>query len=118
MKELLLYFIMFVLIYLFYVIFVLSRKNVLKKFSEGKEAKYLKYRYGIKISDKNIKEIANIIFLSNSFILTITVYIIGLFDSMILQLLIGIVVLLVLILLIYHFIGIYYKSKQGGKNNV
>ena len=45
MKELILYFITFVLIYLFYVIFVLNRKNVLKKFPDGKEMTYLKYKY-------------------------------------------------------------------------
>jgi len=55
MKELIFYLIVFVLVYLFYFIFVLKRKNVLKKFPDGKEMRYLKYRYGIKINEKLIK---------------------------------------------------------------
>ena len=54
MKELIFYLVVFILVYLFYVIFVLNRKNVLKKFYEGKELRYLKYKYGIKVNDKNL----------------------------------------------------------------
>ena len=115
MKELLFYLIMFILVYLFYVIFVLCRKNVLKKFPDGKEIKYLKFKYGIKVNDKNIKKIANTIFLANSFILSTTVFVVCLFDNLILEIIVGVITLLVLILGIYHLIGIYYKKKQGGK---
>jgi len=115
MKELIFYLIMFILVYLFYVVFVMCRKNVLKKFPEGKEAKYLKLKYGIKINDKNIKKIANTIFLANAFILSTAVYIVCLFDNIFIQILVGLVVLLVLILVIYHLIGMYLKKKQGGK---
>ena len=103
------------LVYVFYLIFVLGRKKVLSNFPNGKEMHYLKYKYGIKINDKNIKKIANSIFLANSFILTVTVYIVCLFDNLILEVVVGIVTLLVLILGIYHLIGSYYKKKQGGK---
>ena len=68
MKELILYLLTFIFAYLFYVIFVLCRKNVLNKFPNGKEMTYLKYKYNIKISEKNLKKISNIIFLANSFI--------------------------------------------------
>ena len=68
MKELVFYLIMFILIYLFYVIFVLCRKNVLKKFPDGKEIRYLKYKYGIKVTEKNLKVIANNIFSKNHLI--------------------------------------------------
>ena len=110
MKELLFYLIMFILVYLFYVIFVLCRKNVLKKFPDGKEIKYLKFKYGIKVNDKNIKKIANTIFLANSFILSTTVFVVCLFDNLILEIIVGVITLLVLILGIYHLIGIYYKN--------
>ena len=118
MRELIFYLIIFILVYLFYVVFVLCRKNVLKKFSEGKEAKYLKFKYNIKINDKNVKKIANTIFLANSFILSTTVYVVCLFDNLFLEVLVGLITLVILILSIYHFIGIYYKKKQGGKKNV
>lgn len=115
MKTLILYLVTFVLTYLFYIVFVLCRKNVLKKFPNGKEMSYLKYKYGIKINDENFKSIANKVFLANSFILSTTVYVVCLFDNLFLEILVGIAVLLILILLIYHLIGTYYKHKQGGK---
>ena len=118
MKELIFYIIIFLLVYLFYVIFVLCRKNVLKKFINGKEIKYLSYKYGIKVNDKNLKKIANTIFLANSFILSTTVFVVCLFESLLIEVVVGIVTLLVLILVIYHLIGTYYKKKQGGKKHV
>ena len=115
MKELIFYIVIFVLVYLFYLIFVLGRKNVLNKFPNGKEMSYLKFKYGIKVNDKNIKKIANSIFLANSFILTTTVYIVCLFDNLLIEAIVGMVTLIVLILSVYHLIGTYYKKKQGGK---
>lgn len=112
MKELILYFITFVLIYLFYAIFVLNRKNVLKKFPDGKEMTYLKYKYNVKINENNIKKIANSVFLANAFILSTTVYIVSLFDSFVLRILVGFITLVMLILVLYHFIGIHYKNRR------
>lgn len=111
MKDLLLYLFTFIIAYLFYLIFVISRKSVLKKFPEGKEMKYLQYKYKVKITDKNLKSIANIVCLANSFILSTTVYVVCLFDSLLLEILIGGITLVVLILLLYHLIGIYYRKK-------
>ncbi len=115
MKELLLYLFTFIITYLFYVIFVGNRKSVLKKFPNGKEMSYLKYRYGIKINDKNLKAISNKIFLANSFILSTTVYIVCLFDNLLLEIIIGVITLTIFILVLYHLIGIYYKNKQKGR---
>lgn len=112
MKELILYFITFVLIYLFYVIFVLNRKNVLKKFPDGKEMTYLKYKYNVKVNENNIKKIANSVFLANAFILSTTVYIVSLFDRFVLRILVGFITLVMLILVLYHFIGIHYKNRR------
>ena len=113
MKNLIFYLSVFVVVYLVYIIFVLCRKNVLKKFPDGKEMKYLKLKYGIKVNDKNLKKIANTIFLANSFIISTTVFVICLFDSLLVEILVGFITLIVLMLILYHFIGIYYKKKQG-----
>jgi len=121
MKELILYLTIFINAYLFYIIFVLCRKNVLKKFPNGKEMTYLKYKYDIKVNDKNLKKIANIIFLTNSFILATTVYVVCLFDNFFIELAVGIITLIILIVVLYHLIGTYFKKKQikqGGKKNV
>lgn len=115
MKDLIFYLIIFLLVYLFYVIFVLCRKNVLKNFPNGKEIKYLKMKYGIKVNDNNLKRIANTVFLSNAFILSTTVFVVCLFDKLYLEIIVGLITLLALMFTIYHLIGTYYKKKQGGK---
>ena len=121
MKELIIYLFIFIFTYLFYLIFVLCRKNVLKKLPNGKEMTYLKFKYGIKIDDKNLKKIANKIFLANAFILATTVSVVSLFDNLFIEIVVGVITLLVLILILYHLIGSYYKKKQnsiGGSKNV
>lgn len=115
MKELILYLITFIVAYLFYLIFVISRKSVLKKFPEGKEMSYLKIKYGVKVNDRNLKEIARKVCLANSFILSTTVYVVCLFDNIFIEILVGGITLVTLILALYHLIGTYYKKKQGGK---
>ena len=115
MRELIIYLITFIITYLFYVVFVLCRESVLKKFPEGKEMRFLKIKYGINISEKNIKKIANKICLINSFILATTVYIVCLFDNFIFGLVVSIIPLVLLILSCYHLLGTYY-SKKGGKH--
>lgn len=115
MKELIIYLITFIFTYLFYFIFVLNRKNVLKKFPDGMYMRYLKYKYGIKVNDNNLRKIANKVFLANSFILATTVYVVCLFDNMLLEIVVGVIVLVILILVLYHIIGNYYKNEQGGK---
>jgi len=115
MRELILYLLTFILAYLFYIVFVLCRKNVLKKIPDGKEMTYLKIKYGIKVNDTNLKKIANLIFLVNSFILATTVYVVCLFESLILEIIVGVVTLILLILVFYHLLGTYLQKKQGGK---
>jgi len=115
MRNFIFYIIIFIFVYLFYLIFVLARKNVLKNFPNGKEMRYLKFKYGVKVNDKNLKSIANVVFLGNAFILSTTVFVVCLLDSLLLEIIIGLITLIVLMLGIYHLIGSYYKKKQGGK---
>ena len=105
MKEIFLYLFIFIVVYLFYLIFVYRRKNVLKKFPQGKEISYLKYKYNVKVNDSNIKKISQSIFLANSFILATTVTVVSFFDNLFLELIVGVITLLILILTIYHIIG-------------
>ena len=118
MRNFIFYVIIFVLVYLFYLIFVLSRKNVLKNFPNGKEMRYLKFKYGIKVNEKNLKKVANTVFLGNAFILSTTVFVVCLFDNLLLEIIVGLATLIILMLGVYHLIGTYYKKKQGGNKNV
>ena len=108
-KELVLFILVFVLVYLFYVVFVLMRKNVLKKFPDGLNVMYLRKKYNVKITDKNIKKIANSVFLANS----TAVSIVSCFKSFIIGILVSIIPIILMILIIYHFIGIHYGTRRN-----
>ena len=111
-RELELFLFTFIVIYLFYVLFVLLRKNVLKKFPNGISAIYLNKRYGVVVTEKNIKKIANAVYLVNSLILSITVSIVCYFKSFAIGLLVSIVPLILMIIVFYHILGTIFK---GGK---
>ena len=112
MKNFIMFLILFVIVYLFYLIFVISRKKVLKKFPKGKELTFLKYKYKLDYSKFSIKTLAHIIALANAFILSTTVTIIGMFNNFLIQMLVGLIVLIPLILISYSIIGKVLKNKQ------
>lgn len=111
MTQLILFIVIFVLVYLFYLLFVIVRKKSLIKWKKGKEMMYLKYRYKLNIDKINIKKLANVIGLSNAFIIALVVTIISLFKGFIIQMLVGILLLIPSILIVYHIIGKYYQNK-------
>ena len=112
MKELELFIFTFLVIYIFYIVFVLLRKNILKKFPNSISSIYLKKKYNVKITDKNLKKIAHACFLANSLILSISVSIVCYFKSFVIGLLVCIVPLILMIIVFYHIIGTIFK---GGK---
>lgn len=112
MKQLILFISIFIIVYLFYLIFVISRKKSLNKWKNGKEMLYLKYRYKLNIDKINVKVLANVVGLSNAFIMALVVTIISLFKSFLIQMLVGIVLLIPSILIVYHIIGKYYQKRR------
>ena len=104
----------FVVIYLIYFIFVLRRRKYLDKFINGKEITYLKYRYNIKVTEKNKKSLTKLVALANSLIMALTfssVIIIMDDKNFMLYLLFSMILVVVLILIIYHIIGKIYQKK-------
>lgn len=112
MKELIIFIITFILIYLIYYVFVIHKHKTLLKWQNGKEMTYLKKVYKIKIKESNLKKIANVIAFSNAFIVALALSIISLLNNFIIQMLLGFVILSVLILLTYHIIGKYYQKRS------
>ena len=111
MKELIIFIVTFILIYLAYYLFVIKRKKSLLKWKNGKEMTYLTKIYKLKIEDNNLKKIAKIIALDNSFIVALTLFIISFLKNFFIQLILGFVILCGLILLTYHIIGKHYQKK-------
>ena len=115
MQYLILFLSIFIIVYLIYLIFLVNRNNALNKFKNGKELTYLKYLYKLNYDKINIKSLANLVVLSNAFILALVVTFVSIFNNFLIQMLVGLVVLIPMILIIYHIIGRYYQKKQRRK---
>lgn len=111
MKELILFTVTFLIIFLIYYLFVIRRKKYLEKFINGKEIGYLKKVYKIKLKKEDYKKIAILIAITNSFIISLAISLVCFLNNLLLQLLLGFVIIIGLILLCYHIIGKIYKKK-------
>ena len=112
MQDILFSLIIFVVIYLFYLLTVITRSKKLDKLMEGMEVTYLKSRYKLSLKNVNKRELAHIIALTNSFIVSITVLLVSLIQNYILKLMVGFVILVPSIILAYHLIGLYLKRSE------
>ena len=74
MKDILFSLIIFVIIYLIYFISVITKKSKLDKLMDGMEVTYLKKIYKLSLKKTNKKLIGNLIALTNSFIVSITIF--------------------------------------------
>lgn len=117
MKQLILFLVIFIIVYLFYLIFVISRKKSLNKWKNGKELTFLKYRYKLNYDKINMKKLGHIIGLSNALIMAAVVTLISLFKNFLIQMLVGFITLIPLILIVYHIIGRHYQKKIKQEKN-
>ena len=117
MEDFLFSIVTFIFIYLMYLIFVILRKTSLEKFKNNVYVVFLSKKYNINIKKIDFKILANIIALTNSSIVSITVFIISYVPSntisyMIFKVLLAFVVLVPLQLLMYHIIGRMYQIRK------
>ena len=115
MKELIIWILVFVLIYLTYLFFVILRKKKFEKFKNNMYVNYLIRVYSLNKKKLNYKSLAHIIALANAFIIATTFIIIGFVDNLIIMLLASVIILIPLQLFVYHIIG---KSLKRGEKNV
>lgn len=113
MELVLSFFIVFVVVYLFYFLFVIFKKKKISNIKNSTEALFLQKRYKINYDKINIKVLANLVALTNSFIIATTFVIIEFIDNIILKLMVAFVVLIILILGMYSLLGKYLKKKEG-----
>ena len=116
MKYLINFIIVFIIIYLFYFLFIINRKEEVKKFKNNTFVKYLVRIYKLDLKKLDMKYIANVVAISNSFIIATTYSIVLLIDGFVKQMFMAIGVFILLQLFIYHIIGINLKKKESKKN--
>lgn len=115
MEDLIFSLIMFIIIYLFYVIFVINRKNKLEKMKKNAGVLYLVNRYNIDLNKVNMKVLAHLIALTNSFILSITLFILSFIDNYFLKILACFIIIIPFQYIMYMIIGKMYKKEKRSK---
>lgn len=106
------YGIVFFSLYLCYVLFVIIRKKKLEKFSENIYVKYLENVYHLDMNTISIKQLAHVVALANAFIITVTLYVIGITENYLLKVLLAFAILIPFQILTYHVIGTCYQIKH------
>ena len=103
----------FILCYLVYLFSnILSKKrNVFNPKKLKVEEAYLISKFNLDMNKINYKKYLHLTAISNSLIFSITLQIVTLVNGMIWQILFSIAILTPLIILVYNFIGKYYKNK-------
>lgn len=117
LENLLFSLITFVLVFVLYYGTVISRKKKLSKYRNSTEIKLLEFKYKVNIDGLDLKKLGLTLSLVNAFIMALTVFIvINITNNVIYQLLLGFVTLIVLIIVVYSFVGKYFKKKEGNSH--
>lgn len=112
MNDLLHSLIAFIIIYLFYVVFVINKKKKLEKLKNNVGVLYLINKYNLDLNKINLKVFAHSLALTNSFIISVTFFVISFFDNYYMKLLICIVVIVPVLYIMYMILGKMYGSKK------
>lgn len=115
MNDLIFSFIVFIIIYLCYVIFVINKKNKLEKMKSNAGVIYLVNKYQIDLKKINMKVLAHMIALANSFILSITLFILSFVDNYMLKILLCFIIIIPFQYIMYMIIGKMYQKEKRSK---
>lgn len=111
-RELVLFAISFIVVFLLYEIFVVRRAKSKKKPKEPFEVTYLVGKYRLDLEKVNYKKLLRVISLVSSFDIALVVSIIVLLKNYVLEIIVGFIATLVIILISYHLVYLVYK--RGG----
>ena len=115
-KELILFVISFIVVFLLYQIFVVRKAKSKKKPKEPFEVTYLVSKYKLDLEKVNYKRLLRLISIVSSFDIALVVSIIVLLKNYILEIIVGFITTLVIILFSYHLVYLIYKKKGMIKN--
>lgn len=102
----------FFIIYFLYLSFLVNRRDKVIKIYKSTEATILKNKFKVNVEKISAKRLANIIGLTNSFIIALTMEVILIFSkNFLLQMILGFIVLIVLILISYPLIALLLRKK-------
>lgn len=102
----------FIVIYLFYLFTVILQSKKYEKFKSSNQVMFFVKKYKLNINKLNIKKFIKIISFTNSFVIALTFTIATIMDNYLYILLVGIIIIIPLMLLCYHFVGSYLKKEE------
>lgn len=112
MEHLIYGLITFLIIYFLYVVLLIKRNDKVIKIYKSTESLILKNKFKINIEKISAKRLANIIGLTNSFIVALTMEVILFFsNNFLLQMILSFIVLIILILVIYPLVAYFLRKK-------
>lgn len=114
-EELVLFLLCFFLVLLVYEIFIV-RKAKKKKDKRPMEVKYLITRYHLNMRKVDYPQLLQIVALVSSFDISFIVSVVLILDSYLWQILAALILVLPVILVSYHFVGMFYKKKGMTKD--
>lgn len=116
MQELVLFIMTFVIVFIIYKVFIVKQNKRRNSKKRPVEVNYLIYKYNIDIKKVNYKNLLNVISLVSSFDISLIVSLVSLCNSFVLKLTIVIIGIIPLYLISYYFVGKYYVKKGCIKN--
>ena len=120
MKELVLFGMCFILVFIIYEIFVVNVTKMRRKKGNYRkdplEITYLKTRYHLNMRKVDYNQLLQIDAIVSSFDIALAVSIINRLDGLLLEIVGGFIIMIVIILISYHLIYLFYK-KKGMINN-
>lgn len=109
MEDFILYILLYLIIFVFYMLYFLIRRKNRKKMLE---VIYMESKYKVDFSKIKTKDFKLYIALLNSFIFTITIFIMSFFNNFILKTLMAFASVMILILVFYKLLSLLLNRKK------
>lgn len=115
LEELVLFLLCFFLVLLVYEIFIVHKAKK-KKEKKPMEVKYLITKYNLNMKKVDYAQLLQIVALVSSFDISFIVSVVLILDSYLWQILAALILVLPVILVSYHFVGLFYRKKGMTKD--
>ena len=121
-KELILFLLTYVVVFIIYQVLIVSKVKK-KKASKDKDFKdpvevlYLVNKYKLNMKKVNYNQLLQIVALVSSFDIALVISIMVHIPNFFLEILVGIISVILVILISYHFVYLFYKKKGMIKND-
>ena len=111
MREIILFIMTYLFVFVIYQLFIVKKAKRKNSKKRPMEITYLVTRYKLNLKRIDYKKLLLIVSLVSSLDISVIVSIALLFKSYFIKLLAALILVIPVILISYHFVGIYYKKK-------